>query len=489
MLQRLDLALRQQRFQLQRQAGAGQHLAHADGKRLRQPHAAMLRIGGKPDPAAFGNGAIAAIEARRSPHPPPFQPRRGKISGPVEGGDLVVAQPRRPFKNGIHHFGRGRGKAFGRGDRGEIDHAVQNEALVGKRGMGHGGFLARAAALPAQGRPDMRRLVMTATAATPTLRQMERTETLPASDAGIARAAELLREGRLVAFPTETVYGLGGDARNDQAVARIFDAKGRPRFNPLIVHLPDLAAAEGYARFDDRALELARRFWPGPLTLVLPLRAQAGLSPLVTAGLETVALRVPAHPLARALLAAFGGPVAAPSANPSGRVSPTRAAHVLAGLAGRIAAVVDGGPCAVGVESTILSLDGPPRLLRPGGVPAEVLEAALGVPLTHGPVEAGQRPSAPGQLASHYAPAAAVRLNARGAETGEILVGFGPVHGDFTLSASGDPVEAAANLFHILREADRLAGPGGRIAFAPIPDEGLGRAINDRLRRAAAPRG
>lgn len=315
---------------------------------------------------------------------------------------------------------------------------------------------------------------------------MERTETLAATDSGVARAAELIRAGRLVAFPTETVYGLGGDATDDRAVAQIFAAKGRPRFNPLIVHLPDLAAAERIAVFDDRARAVAAAFWPGPLTLVLPLRDDTGLSPLVTAGLSTVAIRVPAHPLARALLQAVGRPVAAPSANPSGRVSPTRASHVVDGLAGRIAAVLDGGACAVGVESTILGLDGPPVLLRPGGIPAEALEAALRQPLHTGGNAAA--PNAPGQLASHYAPGAAVRLNAHAAETGEILVGFGPVRGDLSLSETGDLVEAAANLFHILREADLLAGPGGRIAFAPVPDHGLGRAINDRLTRAAAPR-
>lgn len=316
---------------------------------------------------------------------------------------------------------------------------------------------------------------------------MEPTETLAATDAGIARAADLLRQGRLVAFPTETVYGLGGDARNDTAVARIFEAKGRPRFNPLIVHVPTLASAAAVAVFDDRARDLAEAFWPGPLTLVLPLRPEAGLSPLVTAGLGTVAVRVPAHPLARALLTAFGGPLAAPSANPSGRVSPTRAAHVLAGLSGKVAAVLDGGACEVGVESTILGLAEPePRLLRPGGLPVEALEAALRVSIATG--GSAEKPSAPGQLASHYAPSAAVRLNAHAAETGEILVGFGPVRGDLTLSESGDMVEAAAALFHTLREADALAGPAGRIAFAPVPDHGLGRAINDRLRRAAAPR-
>ena len=314
------------------------------------------------------------------------------------------------------------------------------------------------------------------------------TECLAPSPDGLAQAADLLRQGSLVAFPTETVYGLGGDARSDLAVARIFEAKGRPRFNPLIVHLPDVAAARALAEFDARAEALAAAFWPGPLTLVLPLRAGAGLSDLVTAGLPTVALRIPAHPVAQALLRAFGGPLAAPSANPSGRVSPTRAAHVLDGLGGRIDAVIDGGACAVGVESTIVGLEGAARLLRPGGVPAEALEAVLGLPLLL--PEAGKI-SAPGQLASHYAPGAALRLDARTARPGEVWIGFGPdcAGAALSLSEAGDPVEAAAGLFHILREADRLAGPGGAIAVAPIPEAGLGRAINDRLRRAAAPRG
>lgn len=312
------------------------------------------------------------------------------------------------------------------------------------------------------------------------------TERLSADPAGIARAAGLLRAGGLVAFPTETVYGLGGDATDDLAVARIFEAKGRPRFNPLIAHVPDLAAAERLAVFDDRARAVAAAFWPGPLTLVLPLREGSGLSQLVTADLPTVAIRVPAHPVAQALLRAFGGPLAAPSANPSGKVSPTRAGHVLEGLSGRIAAVVDGGACAVGVESTILGLDGPPVLLRPGGVPAEALEALLG-PLASGGDAA--KPNAPGQLASHYAPGAAVRLEAADLRPGEVRLGFGPGGGDLNLSPSGDLVEAAAALFHLLRQADGLAGPGGTIAVAPIPETGLGRAINDRLRRAAAPRG
>ncbi|MCA3450278.1 MAG: threonylcarbamoyl-AMP synthase [Rhodobacter sp.] len=305
---------------------------------------------------------------------------------------------------------------------------------------------------------------------------------------GIAQAADLLRKGGLVAFPTETVYGLGGDARSDRAVARIFGAKGRPRFNPLIVHLPDVAAARGLAVFDARADALAARFWPGPLTLVLPLRAGSGLSGLVTAGLPAVALRVPAHPVARALLQVFGGPLAAPSANPSGRVSPTRAAHVIEGLGGRIDAVIDGGPCAVGVESTIVGLDGAARLLRPGGVPVEALETALGLPLLL--PEAGKI-TAPGQLAAHYAPGAPVRLDVVAARPNEVWIGFGPQSAGaaLTLSRAGDLVEAAARLFHTLREADRLAGPGGAIAVAPVPETGLGRAINDRLRRAAAPRG
>ena len=312
------------------------------------------------------------------------------------------------------------------------------------------------------------------------------TETLAPDDAGIARAARLLAEGELVAFPTETVYGLGGDARSDRAVAGIYAAKGRPSFNPLIVHLPDLAAVARYAQVGPKARALAQAFWPGPLTLVLPLRADAGLSNLVTAGLPTVAIRVPAHPLAHRLLRAFGGPVAAPSANPSGRVSPTRAEHVLDGLSGRIAAVLDGGPCAVGLESTIVLADPEPMLLRPGGVPVEALEAALGQPLSSG--GDAHKPTAPGQLASHYAPEAGVRLNAIQAQPGEVLVGFGPVKGALSLSESGDLIEAAARLFDTLRQADRLAGPGGRIAFAPVPETGLGLAINDRLRRAAAPR-
>lgn len=317
---------------------------------------------------------------------------------------------------------------------------------------------------------------------------MTQTETLMPTPDGLRRAAMLLRDGGLVAFPTETVYGLGGDARDDHAVARIYQAKGRPRFNPLIVHVPDLDTARRYALFDARAGAIAAQFWPGPLTLVLPQHPDAGLSALVTAELPTVAIRVPAHPVARALLTEFGGPLAAPSANPSGRVSPTRAAHVLDGLSGRIEAVLDGGSCAVGVESTILGLLGTPALLRPGGVPVEALEAALGQPIPTG--GDAQKPNAPGQLASHYAPGAPVRLNVTAPLASEVWVGYGPCPGAaLSLSETGDEVEAAANLFHILRQADALAGTDRTIAFAPVPMTGLGRAINDRLTRAAAPRG
>ena len=312
-----------------------------------------------------------------------------------------------------------------------------------------------------------------------------KTEILRADPTGLARAATLLRDGDLVAFPTETVYGLGGDARNDMAVARIFEAKGRPQFNPLIVHVDSADTARRYVRWTETADRLAAAFWPGPLTLVLPIRPDAGLSPLVTADLPTLAIRVPAHPVARALLAAFDGPVAAPSANPSGRISPTTAAHVEAGLSGRIAAVVDGGACDVGLESTIVGLSDAPTLLRPGGLPQEALEAALGAPLAlHG---TGDPLSAPGQMTSHYAPGAPVRLNATDLRPGEKLLGFGKVgDAEMNLSPAGDLTEAAANLFHHLHAMDALDAE--TIAVSPIPDHGLGRAINDRLRRAAAPR-
>ena len=327
------------------------------------------------------------------------------------------------------------------------------------------------------------------------------TERLSPDPPGIARAAALLAIGENVAFATETVYGLGGDARNDRAVAGIFAAKARPAFNPLIVHVADLAAAQAIAAFTPQALALAAAFWPGPLTLVLPLRPGAGIAPLVTAGLMTVAVRVPAHPLAQSLLRAFGGPIAAPSANPSGRISPTRADHVMAGLGGRIAAVLDGGPCAVGIESTIIGFAPGPVLLRPGGLAVEKIDAVLGHALpaapdqTMGLAHPQSRPSSPGQLASHYAPVAALRLNATSPGDGvHIAFGppfgppFGPAPGTLNLSPTGDLTEAAANLFHHLRQADALAGPQGMISVAPIPRHGLGRAINDRLSRAAAPR-
>jgi L-threonylcarbamoyladenylate synthase len=315
---------------------------------------------------------------------------------------------------------------------------------------------------------------------------------IPAGEQAIRRAAGLLREGALVAFPTETVYGLGGDATNDRAVAAIFAAKGRPRFNPLIVHVPGLAEAENLAVFDDRGRRLARRFWPGALTLVLPRRPEAGVSLLASAGLDTVALRVPSHPVAQALLREAGCPVAAPSANRSGRVSPTTAAHVLAEFAGAAgpALILDGGACPIGIESTVLDLTGArPVLLRPGGITLEELAAMLGtVEIDAADAEA---PRSPGRLPSHYAPELPVRLNAASARPGEALLAFGPeappgFAAVLFLSRTGDLAEAAANLFAMLRALDRPEFSG--IAVMPIPERGLGRAINDRLRRAAAPR-
>ena len=321
------------------------------------------------------------------------------------------------------------------------------------------------------------------------------TNTIRLSDSarGLRAAAALLRQGQTVAFPTETVYGLGADARDGQAVARIYAAKDRPAFNPLSVHLADAGAAAGLAQFSQTAARLAAAFWPGPLTLLLPLDTRAGISPLVTAGGARIALRVPAHPLARALLRASGAPLAAPSANPSGKVSPTTADHVLEGLGGRIAAVVDGGPCPVGVEATILDLsDATPRLLRPGGLPIEAVETCLGQALAPAPATADIR--APGQLTSHYAPRAALRLAKEGTPMPEapLWLAFGPLGGrrGVTLSETGDLVEAAARLFAALRELDALAAETGieRIGVDPIPETGLGAALNDRLRRAAAPR-
>lgn len=303
----------------------------------------------------------------------------------------------------------------------------------------------------------------------------------------IARAARALRAGALVAFPTETVYGLGADATDDRAVARVFAAKGRPRFNPLIVHVPDLDGAEAIAVLDDRARALAARFWPGALTLVLPRRDDAGLSRLVGAGLPSIALRLPDHAGARALLAACARPLAAPSANPSGRLSPTTAAHVAEGLGDKVDLILDGGATAVGLESSVLDLTGAvPVLLRPGGVPVEALEGVLGRPVARAGTD-DTAPKSPGMLTQHYAPRAPVRLNATDKRPGEALLGFAGTPGaDLDLSPAGNDVEAAANLFAYLHALDARAPAG--IAVAPIPDAGLGLAINDRLRRAAAGR-
>ena len=311
-----------------------------------------------------------------------------------------------------------------------------------------------------------------------------------ADDATTETAARLLRQGRLVAFPTETVYGLGGDATNGRAVARIFAAKGRPRFNPLIVHVPGLAEAEALATFDERAREAARRFWPGALSLVLRRREACGLSLLVSAGLDTVALRVPAHPLAQSLLRAAGRPIAAPSANRSGRVSSTSADHVAAELARRVALILDGGACPIGLESTVLDLSGDkPVLLRPGGITLESLTETFGAIESAAVDEAA--PHSPGRLPSHYAPGLPLRLDAVDARPGEALLAFGPEATPgfaevLFLSPSGDLAEVAANLFAMLRRLDRPEFSG--IAVMAIPETGLGRGINDRLRRAAAPR-
>jgi tRNA threonylcarbamoyl adenosine modification protein (Sua5/YciO/YrdC/YwlC family) len=325
---------------------------------------------------------------------------------------------------------------------------------------------------------------------------------LPFDDAAIARAAMSINAGGIVAVPTETVYGLAADATNAEAVARIYAAKGRPSFNPLIVHVPDLATAERLARFDAEARGLAEAFWPGPLTLVLPVRSEAGLAPAVTAGLTTVAVRIPAHRAMRALLAACGRPLAAPSANRSGAISPTTAEHVAASLGETVPVILDDGACPAGLESTIVMAG---RVLRPGPITAEQIAAVVERlpgegrgqvarnsgernPSRTQDAEAGPRPTpgkvqAPGQLDSHYAPSKPLRLNAKEAEADEWLIGFGPVVGDDTLSATGDLTEAAARLFAALHRAD--ASPRPRIAVAPVPGEGLGEAINDRLRRAA----
>jgi len=299
---------------------------------------------------------------------------------------------------------------------------------------------------------------------------------MPAA-AAIDAAVAALRAGELVILPTETVYGLAADAANPVAVARIFEAKGRPRFNPLIAHVADLAQAERIALFDDRARALAGRFWPGPLTLVLPIRDREAVSDLARAGLDTVAVRVPGHPLAHGVIAAFGRPVVAPSANRSGRPSPTTLADALGETGAFAAAALDGGPCDVGLESTVVALVDQPRLLRPGSVTRAEIEAVIG-PLAEADVDAKR---SPGRLALHYAPDAPVRINAETPREGEAYLGFG-TPGPFSLSASGDLREAAANLFRRLREADATRPAG--IAVAPIPTEGLGEAINDRLKRA-----
>ena len=299
------------------------------------------------------------------------------------------------------------------------------------------------------------------------------TRVLSFSDENITEAARLVLAGEPVAVPTETVYGLAADATKAQAVARIYEAKGRPSFNPLIVHVIDLASAERIGVFDEAARGLAEQHWPGPLTLVVPLREGSGIASIVTAGLETIGIRIPAHPAMQALLRAAGHPLAAPSANVSGSISPTRASHVLKSLGGRIPLIIDGGATERGLESTIIAATGGPlRLLRPGPIEVDAEEA---------PVD---RIEAPGQLASHYAPSKPLRLGASSPETGEFLIGFGAVAGDASLSPSGDLLEAASRLFDLLHQADASGKP--RIAIAPVPEAGLGRAINDRLRRAAA---
>jgi L-threonylcarbamoyladenylate synthase len=313
--------------------------------------------------------------------------------------------------------------------------------------------------------------------------------TLEPTLGNLGHAATALREGRLVAFPTETVYGLGGDATSDRAVAAIYAAKGRPSFNPLIIHVGNFTAASRLVEMTPAAELLARRFWPGALTLVLPRKPRCGLSLLVSAGLDSAAIRVPAHPAAQGLLLMCGLPLAAPSANPSGKMSPTHAAHVAATLGDKVAMIIDGGPCKVGLESTVVSLlNATPRILRPGGITAEQLGEALQMTVEAGSEAIGALHS-PGQLESHYAPILPLRLNADSAGPGEALLAFGKAPAaalTCNLSAGGDLEEAAANLFAMLRELDRPDFT--RIAVMPIPDTGLGVAINDRLRRAAAPR-
>ncbi len=302
----------------------------------------------------------------------------------------------------------------------------------------------------------------------------------------IEQAAAAIRAGALVGFPTETVYGLGADATRDDAVARVYEAKGRPSFNPLITHVASLHEALALGAFSPLAQRLAQAFWPGPLTVVVPRAAGCPVSLLASAGLPSIALRMPDHSLALALIGAAGRPLVAPSANPSGRISPTTAEHVRLGLGGKVAAVLDGGPCRVGVESTVVSfLEDGPKLLRPGGLERSLIESTIGAALVQ---EADpQQPHAPGQMASHYAPRAALRLNVSQPRADEAYLGFGShAAGPYSLSTSGDLVEAAANLFRMLHDID--ATGIAHIAVAPIPHAGLGEAINDRLARAAAPR-
>ncbi len=309
-----------------------------------------------------------------------------------------------------------------------------------------------------------------------------KTRLVPADEAGIAEAVQLLAEGGIVALPTETVYGLAADAANGQAVAAVYAAKGRPGFNPLIVHVADQAMAERCARFDPLADRLASAFWPGPLTLVLPLKPGAPVSSLVTAGLPTIALRMPASPAMQAVIRGLGRGVAAPSANASGRLSPTRASHVLESLDGRVPLVLDGGPCGHGLESSIVAITGGgPRLLRQGAIAAEDLERIAGQPLL--PASEGEKVAAPGMLLRHYAPRLPLRLDVVTAGPHEHHLGFGPVAGNESLSASGDLAEAAARLFDALHHAERSGKAA--IAVAPVPRHGLGLAINDRLARAA----
>jgi L-threonylcarbamoyladenylate synthase len=304
---------------------------------------------------------------------------------------------------------------------------------------------------------------------------------VPADDAAITAAAQLLRAGQIVAIPTETVYGLAADAQNPEAVARIYAAKGRPDFNPLIVHVRDRKAAEKLGVFNATAQALADAFWPGPLTLVLPLQPGAPVARAVTAGLPTIAIRCPAHPVMQALLLKSDLSLAAPSANRSGAISPTRADHVLKGLGGAVPMILDGGPCSAGLESTIIAVrDDGWQVLRPGPVSSMEIEQMLGFPPLSLPSSAIE---APGQMASHYAPSKPVRLNVTVAEKGVYLIGFGAITGDENLSSTGDLAQAAANLFEALHNAD--ASLANTIAVAPIPHEGIGIAMNDRLARAA----